>query len=273
MKYISTRGDARNTRGFCDILLEGLAPDGGLYLPEHYPQVDAPRSRAGAAAYADLAFEILSLYIDDIPAADLKRLCDKTYTARPTARWPARDAITPLTTLEPGLSCWNCPTARRWPSRTWPCSCWATCSSTCWSGAASSSTSSAPPPATPAGGRVRDARQAGRARLHAVAARPHEPLPAGADVQPAGRQHPQHRRRGVFDDCQDIVKASATTCLQAQATSIGTVNSINWARVLAQVVYYFKGYFAATAVERRAGGFLPCRRATSATSAPATSPA
>ena len=74
MKYLSTRGD-RTPRGFSDILLEGLAPDGGLYLPTHYPQVDsATLARWRGLPYAELAFEILSLYIDDIPADDLRRL-------------------------------------------------------------------------------------------------------------------------------------------------------------------------------------------------------
>ena len=78
MKYLSTRGD-NTPRGFCDILLEGLAPDGGLYLPAFYPQVDtATLSRWRSLSYADLAFEILSLFIDDIAAADLKRLCHAT---------------------------------------------------------------------------------------------------------------------------------------------------------------------------------------------------
>ena len=78
MKYISTRGD-KTERGFSDILLEGLAPDGGLYLPTHYPRVDAAvLSRWRGLRYADLAFEILSLYIDDIPSADLQCLCDRT---------------------------------------------------------------------------------------------------------------------------------------------------------------------------------------------------
>ena len=80
MKYISTRGDATGRR-FSEILLEGLAPDGGLYLPTHYPQVDdATLSKWRALPYAELAFEILSLYIDDIPPADLKALAAKTYT-------------------------------------------------------------------------------------------------------------------------------------------------------------------------------------------------
>ncbi|HMA08783.1 MAG TPA: threonine synthase, partial [Ramlibacter sp.] len=75
MLYVSTRGDAAR-RHFCEILLEGLAPDGGLYLPESYPQVDAATlAQWRTLPYADLAFEILSLYIDDIPAADLRNLC------------------------------------------------------------------------------------------------------------------------------------------------------------------------------------------------------
>ena len=74
MKYISTRGD-QTQRGFSEILLEGLAPDGGLYLPVSYPKVDdATLTQWRGLSYAELAFEILSLYIDDIPAADLKAL-------------------------------------------------------------------------------------------------------------------------------------------------------------------------------------------------------
>ncbi|HRZ62622.1 MAG TPA: threonine synthase, partial [Rubrivivax sp.] len=100
MKYLSTRGDA-TPRAFCEILLEGLAPDGGLYLPETYPRVDAATlARWRGLSYPRLAFEILSLYIDDIPAADLRALLDRTYTAATFG--DAR--ITPLKPLEPGLA-------------------------------------------------------------------------------------------------------------------------------------------------------------------------
>ena len=90
MLYLSTRGHPDRKR-FCEILLEGLAPDGGLYLPERYPQVDAAtltRWRAVLAqqGYAALAFEVLSLYIDDIPAADLKALCARPTPPRCSAR-------------------------------------------------------------------------------------------------------------------------------------------------------------------------------------------
>ena len=80
MLYLSTRGHP-DRKHFCEILLEGLAPDGGLYLPERYPRVDAATlGEVARLPYADLAFEILSLYIDDIPALDLWALCRKTYT-------------------------------------------------------------------------------------------------------------------------------------------------------------------------------------------------
>ncbi|MDE2614371.1 MAG: pyridoxal-phosphate dependent enzyme, partial [Burkholderiales bacterium] len=99
MRYLSTRGDATR-RGFTDILLEGLAPDGGLYLPERYPRVDgATLARWRGLGYAELAFEILSLFADDIPAADLERLTRATYTE---AVFGTR-AITPLVELEEGL--------------------------------------------------------------------------------------------------------------------------------------------------------------------------
>ena len=78
---------------------------------------------------------------------------------------------------------------------------------------------------------------------------------------------------GIFDDCQDMVKAVNADAAFKARQRIGAVNSINWARVAAQVVYYFKGYFAATQKRRRSRSPSPCLRATSATSTPATSPA
>ena len=102
MKYISTRGGAE-PQEFCDILLGGLAPDGGLYLPEAYPQVADRLDEWRGLSYAELAFRVLGLFITDIPPADLKAICDKTYTAQ-TYRWsrdPAKaQDIVPLTTLE-----------------------------------------------------------------------------------------------------------------------------------------------------------------------------
>ena len=99
MRYISTRGGMA-ARTFREILLEGLATDGGLALPESYPRYTASDlARLRKLNYRDLAFDILSRFIDDIPAADLKALIDKTYTAAVFGS----DDITPLKTLAPGL--------------------------------------------------------------------------------------------------------------------------------------------------------------------------
>ena len=74
MRYISTRGRSPALT-FCDILLGGLAPDGGLYLPERYPQVTRAELDAWRSLpYAELAFAILSKFADDIPPADLKAI-------------------------------------------------------------------------------------------------------------------------------------------------------------------------------------------------------
>jgi threonine synthase len=100
VKYTSTRGDA-TPRSFCEILLEGLAPDGGLYLPVEYPHVGAGTlAQWRGLPYPELAFEVLSLFIDDIPAVDLRKLVAKTYTAETFGT----QEITPLKPLEPGLA-------------------------------------------------------------------------------------------------------------------------------------------------------------------------
>ena len=247
MNYLSTRGDT-SPQHFCDILLEGLAPDGGLYLPDHYPQVDAAtlerwRKVYHTQGYAELAFEVLSLYIDDIPAADLRALCAKTYTAEVFGT----GEIVPLRHLENGI--WlealsNGPTlafkdmamqllgnlfeyelARRGEQLN-------------ILGATSGDTGSA-------------AEYAMRGKQ-------------GVRVfmtSPQGRMSPFQQAQmfslmddnifniavdGVFDDCQDMVKAVSNDLDFKRKYKIGTVNSINWARLLAQVVYYFAGYFQAT---------------------------
>ena len=106
MKYISTRGNAP-AKNFTEILLGGLAPDGGLYLPERYPQVTRAELDAWRKlSYADLAYAVLSKFITDIPAADLKAIIAKTYTTAVYSNGRADSdftQITPLRTLEAGL--------------------------------------------------------------------------------------------------------------------------------------------------------------------------
>lgn len=250
MRYLSTRGHADRKR-FCEILLEGLAPDGGLYLPERYPQVDAAALQrlrqvfnlGAPGGYAALAFEILSLYIDDIPAADLRALCDKTYTEAVYGT----PQIVPLKKLEDGFyleALSNGPTlafkdmamqllgnlfeyelARRGEELN-------------ILGATSGDTGSAAEYAM-------RGKQGVRVFM----------------LSPYGRMSPFQQAQmfslmdeniyniaveGVFDDCQDIVKNVSNDLEFKRGHKIGTVNSINWARLLAQVVYYFAGYFQAT---------------------------
>ncbi|MCX8018242.1 MAG: threonine synthase, partial [Rhodocyclaceae bacterium] len=82
MKYLSTRGGAA-PQAFCDILLGGLAPDGGLYLPETYPQVSAAElAEWRELPYPALALKIFQKFVDDIPPCDLKSIIDRTYTAQ-----------------------------------------------------------------------------------------------------------------------------------------------------------------------------------------------
>jgi len=106
MRYISTRGNAP-AKTFTEILLGGLAPDGGLYLPEQYPQVTRAELDAWRKlSYADLAFAVLSKFATDIPAADLKAIVSKTYTAEVYSNGRvdsnAKD-ITPLRKLSEGV--------------------------------------------------------------------------------------------------------------------------------------------------------------------------
>jgi threonine synthase len=243
MKYVSTRGDAA-ARGFSEILLEGLAPDGGLYLPERYPQVDAVTlARWRGLPYAELAFEILSLYIDDIPAADLRRLCAKTYTPEV---FGTRE-IVPLKALEEGVfleALSNGPTlafkdmAMQLLGNLFEYELGRRGQTLNILGATSGDTGSA-------------AEYAMRGK-HGVAVfmlSPHGRMSPFQQAQMFSLQDENIHNlsvEGVFDDCQDIVKAVSNDLAFKRRFRIGTVNSINWARLLAQVVYYFAGWFQAT---------------------------
>jgi threonine synthase len=241
--YLSTRGD-RTERRFCDILLEGLAPDGGLYLPASYPHIDdATLTRWRTLPYAELAFEILSLYIDDIPAADLKRLCATTY--REAVFGSA--AITPLKPLDEGLflqALSNGPTlafkdmAMQLLGALFEYELARRGSRLNILGATSGDTGSAAEYA-----------MRGKAGIQVFMLSPHGRMSPFQQAQmfslPDANIH-NIAVEGVFDDCQDIVKAVSGDLAFKRRHQIGTVNSINWARLLAQVVYYFAGYFQAT---------------------------
>ncbi len=243
MKYISTRGDA-TPRPFCEILLEGLAPDGGLYLPQFYPQVDAATlTRWRELTYADLAFEILSLYIDDIPPADLRALVQRTYTTEVFGD----ERIVPLKALDEGLylqALSNGPTlafkdmAMQLLGQLFEYQLARTGRQLNILGATSGDTGSAAEYA-----------MRGKQGVRVFMLSPHGRMSPFQQAQMFSLQDPNIHNiaiEGVFDDCQDIVKAVSNDLAFKQRHHIGTVNSINWARLLAQVVYYFAGWFQAT---------------------------
>jgi threonine synthase len=243
MKYVSTRGDA-TPRAFSEILLEGLAPDGGLYLPEAYPRVDAATlARWRGLSYPDLAFEILSLFIDDIPAADLRALVDRTYTEAVFGT----PQIVPLKPLGEGVSLEalsNGPTlafkdmAMQLLGQLFEYELGRRGQTLNILGATSGDTGSAAEYA-----------MRGKRGVHVFMLSPHGRMSPFQQAQmfslPDANIH-NLCVEGVFDDCQDIVKAVSNDLAFKRKYRIGTVNSINWARLLAQVVYYFAGYFQAT---------------------------
>ncbi|MGN6831148.1 threonine synthase [Paucibacter sp. M5-1] len=243
MKYISTRGD-KTERAFCEILLEGLAPDGGLYLPVQYPKVDdATLTKWRGLAYADLAFEILSLYIDDIPAEDLRAITRRTYTEAVFGT----PQITPLKALEPGLALQalsNGPTlafkdmAMQLLGQLFEYELGRRGETLNILGATSGDTGSAAEYA-----------MRGKAGVNVFMLSPHGRMSPFQQAQMFSLQDANIHNiavEGVFDDCQDIVKAVSNDLDFKRRHKIGTVNSINWARLLAQVVYYFAGYLQAT---------------------------
>ena len=249
MRYLSTR-DSRGeaSQSFCDILIGGLAPDGGLYLPETYPQVDTATLREwrrllNEEGYAALAHAILTLFVDDIPSEDLRGICDRAYTA---AKFGTEE-IVPVTRLDDRLLLGhlsNGPTAAfkdmamQLLGELFEYELRRRDSSLAILGATSGDTGSAAIFA-----------MKGRENIHVFM------------LSPAGRMTPFQQAQmfsvddphvvnlavdGVFDDCQDIVKKVASDLDFKELHRLGAVNSINWARLLAQVVYYVACWLRAT---------------------------
>jgi threonine synthase len=274
MRYLSTRGHAASPPDsseptFSEILLGGLAPDGGLYLPQSYPQIGrAELEQWRGLSYADLAYAVLSRFIDDIPPADLKSLIDRTYTAAVycNGRVSAEAAeITPLRWLEPPdaargegglaiLELSNGPTlafkdmAMQLLGNLFEYVLARQGEEINILGATSGDTGSSAEYA-----------MRGKHGVRVFMLSPHERMSAFQRAQMYSLPDANIYNiavRGMFDDAQDIVKAVSNDLAFKARYKIGAVNSINWARVAAQVVYYFKGYFAAT----RGGAGTPAQR-------------
>ncbi|MDY5589723.1 MAG: threonine synthase [Arcanobacterium sp.] len=241
MRYVSTRSTYGASSAFSDILLEGLAADGGLYVPEAYPQLtDAALTQLRSAfyerGYAGLAAEVMAFFVNDIPRGDLEALAARAYTAE---KFGSSSVVTATRVGESSL--WighvsNGPTAAFKDMAMQLLGelfeyelerCGATLNIL---GATSGDTGSA-------------AEYALRGR-NGIAV---------FMLTPAGRMTPFQRAQmfslmdpnivnvavdGVFDDCQEIVKAVNADAEFKMRHHIGAVNSINWARLMAQVVYY-----------------------------------
>ena len=254
MKYVSTRGGSEEL-SFLEILLAGLAPDGGLYMPKSYPQISKTTlNEWRKLSYAELAFEILRLFSDDIPEHDLKELVTKTYTAKTYCNgrpednaeditpihWLGQESRTDLGLL--GLS--NGPTlafkdmAMQLLGNLFEYALQKQNRQLNILGATSGDTGSAAEYA-----------MRGKKGIRVFMLSPAGKMSAFQSAQMYSLQDPNIFNiaiRGVFDDAQDIVKAVSNDLNFKVTNKIGTVNSINWARVVAQVVYYFAGYLRAT---------------------------
>lgn len=250
MKYISTRGQSP-ALSFSEILLGGLAPDGGLYLPEEYPQLtDADLTSLRGLSYQDLAFAIMQRLVDDIPADELKAIIDKTYREDVyayTRQGQQASDITPTLTLEDDLhllSLSNGPTlafkdmAMQLLGNLFEYVLAKTGKTTNILGATSGDTGSAAEYA-----------MRGKKGIRVFMLSPHKKMSRFQTAQMFSLQDDNIFNiavDGVFDDCQDMVKAVSNDAEFKANYKIGAVNSINWGRIIAQVVYYFKGYFAVT---------------------------
>lgn len=243
MRYISTRG-GMPPKKFSKILLGGLASDGGLAMPETYPQISAAQlEKLRGLDYRELAFEIISRFAGDIPVADLRNIIARTYTPELFRS----EEITPLKTLEPGLHILglsNGPTlafkdiAMQLLGNLFEYALAKTGEDLNILGATSGDTGSSAEYA-----------MRGKRGIRVFMLSPQGKMSHFQTAQMFSLQDPNIFNiaiRGVFDDCQDIVKAVSNDYTFKQKYRIGTVNSINWARIVAQVVYYFKGYLAAT---------------------------
>jgi threonine synthase len=235
MQFVSTRGGAV-VPGFSDAVLAGLASDGGLYVPEHWPRITPSEIAAYAnRPYAEVAFDIIRRFVDgEIPDSQLKRIIDDAYA---TFRHPS---VAPLLEIEPGhfvLELFHGPTlafkdvAMQFLARVMDHILARRGSRATIVGATSGDTGSA-------------AIEAFRGR-------------EATDIfilHPEGRTSEVQRRqmttvldanvhnialRGTFDDCQDIVKGLFNNRGFRERSQLSGVNSINWGRIVAQIVYYF----------------------------------
>ncbi len=242
MQYVSTRG-ARALGQFSDVLLDGLAPDGGLAMPAEIPRIDAGElARWKNLSYADLAFAIMRPFIDDIAPDDLREILSRSYDK---AKF-GQEEITPLIRLGDSdlylLELSNGPSlafkdiAMQFLGEAFDYVLAKRGARINILGATSGDTGSAAEYA-----------MIGKDKLNVFMLSPYGRMSEFQQAQMYSLDEANIFNiavKGVFDDCQDLVKAVNADASFKAKYRIGAVNSINWGRVLAQTVYYFKAYFA-----------------------------
>ena len=253
MQFVSTRGQAP-VLGFSDAVLAGLATDGGLYVPATWPQIDTTEIASFAGKpYADVAYAVISRFVDgDIPADTLKAIIDDAYAS---FRHPS---VTPLVELEPGhfvLELFHGPTlafkdvAMQFLSRVMDHILAERGLRATIVGATSGDT--------------------GSAAIEAFRGRDTTDI---FILHPKGRTSEVQRRQmttvqddnvhnialdGTFDDCQDAVKAMFNNHAFRDRVRLSGVNSINWGRIVAQIVYYFTAAVSLGAPHRKVSFTVP----------------
>ncbi|CAN7207168.1 MULTISPECIES: threonine synthase [Ensifer] len=253
VKYISTRGEAAPL-GFCDALLAGLARDGGLYLPREWPTLSKKEIRAlRGKSYQDIAFAVLEPFIHgEIPSAKFREMIDEAYA---TFRHPA---IAPLVQTGPnafvielfhGSTLAFKDVAMQLLARLMDYVLAERGERATIVGATSGDT----------GGAAIDA-FAGRERTDIFILFPHGKVSAVQQRQmttsKAGNVH-AIAVKGNFDDCQNLVKGMFNDAAFRDRVKLSGVNSINWARIMAQIVYYFTTAIALGGPDRKISFTVP----------------
>ena len=253
MRYISTRGDAP-VLPFDQVLLAGLAEDGGLYVPESWPQFSAEDLRSlRGLSYADLAIRVMTPFVGDrIEPAELSRIVHETYDDF------GHPAVTPMKQLGPDLwllELFHGPTlafkdlAMQLLGRLFDHVLGKRQERISIVGATSGDTGSAAIEA------CRD-----RSSIEIFILYPHERVSEVQRRQMTTVDSPNVHViavEGTFDDCQDLVKAMFADIGLRNELRLSAINSINWARLLGQIVYYFHAALALGAPDRRVNVAVP----------------
>jgi len=240
--YISTRGGG-GKKSFRETVLGGLAEDGGLYVPLEYPQFSTEELQAlRGRSYVDVAYAVLLKCIDDIPADDLRDIIRRTYTSDVFGT----SDITPFIWLEKDLGLLKLSEGPTLAFKDIALQFLGTLMEYVLGkerrltilGATSGDTGSAA-----------ECALRGRKNIRVFMLSPKGRMSPFQQAQMYTIDDPNIFNlvvRGTFDDCQRVVKEVNADAVFKKVFDIGAVNSINWARIVAQTVYYVYGYLAAT---------------------------